>query len=79
MWEYYSVQTKVSGKTFVPVYGLFGGGDNVGSQILTLHFGSDDRLQAVKRMETGYFVNSWTGLGRSMESRTANDIALRVE
>lgn len=79
VWEYYSVQTKVSGKTLIPVYGLFGGGDNVESQTLTLIFGSDSRLHAVKRTNADHFVNTWTGLGRTMESRTANEISLRVE
>lgn len=76
VWVYYAVSMTVSGATYIPLIGIFAGGNNSNTQISKFYFDSNNTLLKVETSSKTQYVNQWVGMGTVFSS---NDYVQRIE
>jgi outer membrane protein assembly factor BamE (lipoprotein component of BamABCDE complex) len=61
VWVYYHVKMTMSGATFIPIVGLFAGGNNSDVRIANFYF-SDDVYSKLETLSKSQYVNQWVGM-----------------
>ena len=76
VWVYYAVSMTISGATYIPIVGLFAGGNNSNTQISKFFFDPNGILIKVETASKTQYVNQWVGMGSVFSS---NDYVKRIE
>ena len=76
VWVYYAGSMTISGATYIPIVGLFAGGNNSNTQISKFYFDPDGILIKVETSSKTQYVNQWVGMGTVFSS---NDYVKRIE
>lgn len=74
IWEYIYARSTMSGATFVPIVGLFAGGNNVDAKVSTFYFNELGVFSNVETVSKSKYVNQWVGITKGV-SDAVNDKA----
>jgi len=69
IWEYYNSEISMSGKSWIPVYGLIAGGSNVNARIVSFYFNSEGRYSKRGEASNSYFVNDWDAITNAQPTK----------
>ena len=62
VWRYYKVSMTTAGATFIPIIGLFAGGNNVDYRVADFYFGADGKLLKFETRSKSQYVNMYVGM-----------------
>jgi len=71
MWIYYSVSTHMSAATFVPIVGLFAGGNDMDTKIADFYFDKNGLFLKTETLSKSQYVNQWVAMGTAFGSNMA--------